>query len=147
MQITVRQSHELPLDVVVEAVKRLMPQLHYQSFLRCDEQNIDRLREDATDVLFVAVIDCVPIGMLTLVTNARLYGITSKIEDVVVDENYRNRGACTALIEAAHVYAQDRGSVHLQLQSEDHRTAAHRVYYKFGYESEPTNVFDRWTDR
>jgi ribosomal protein S18 acetylase RimI-like enzyme len=63
------------------------------------------------------------------------------IEDVVVDEAARGRGAGEALVQASLKLASQRGAKTLDLTSRPSRVAAHRLYEKSGFHVRDTSVY------
>jgi GNAT superfamily N-acetyltransferase len=60
------------------------------------------------------------------------YGLRCWVEDLAVDPAVRSRGAGAALLGAAREFAVSRGASHLELDSGDARTDAHRFYDREG---------------
>ena len=81
------------------------------------------------------------LGMLTLATFQIPTGRRAWVEDVVVDEKARGRGAGQALVEAAVDKAKELGCVTVDLTSRPSREAANRLYVRCGFEPRETNVY------
>jgi ribosomal protein S18 acetylase RimI-like enzyme len=81
------------------------------------------------------------IGTLTLVIFPTPTAIRGWIEDVVVDEAARGRGAGEALVQASLKLASQRGAKTLDLTSRPSRVAAHRLYEKSGFHVRDTSVY------
>ena len=71
------------------------------------------------------------------------FGYRAWIEDLAVHPGHRSRGVGKALLDAAKAWARERGATHLELDSAETRTDAHRFYeregadyrsYSFGWE-------------
>ena len=60
------------------------------------------------------------------------YGPRCWLQDLVVTESHRSKGAGKALLDAATVWARDRGCTHLELASGAGRKDAHRFYLREG---------------
>ena len=60
------------------------------------------------------------------------YGLRCWVEDLAVDPDYRSRGVGSGLLAAALEFARSRGGSHLELDSGDARTDAHRFYEREG---------------
>jgi GNAT superfamily N-acetyltransferase len=56
------------------------------------------------------------------------FGYRAWIEDLAVDPTRRSEGIGKALLEAAKDWARERGATHLELDSAESRTDAHRFY-------------------
>ena len=81
------------------------------------------------------------LGMLSLVMFQIPTGWRAWIEDVVVDEAARGKGAGRALVEAAVEIALERGAKSVDLTSRPSRAAANRLYQRCGFALRETNVY------
>ncbi|AZR00765.1 GNAT family N-acetyltransferase [Trueperella pyogenes] len=121
------------------AFARLIPQL--SSAQPMDIEQIEQLiAQQAIDLLLYKDEDEIQ-GMLTLVTFAIPTGVRAWIEDVVVDDAARGKGAGRALVEAACDLATKRGAKTVDLTSRPSREAANRLYQRCGFEARQTNVY------
>ena len=81
------------------------------------------------------------VATATLVFKEQIMGRFGFIEDVVVDEQHRQKGLgrwlTQALIARAHIF----GMAHLDLTSRPHRIAANTMYEKLGFLRRDTNVY------
>ncbi|QOR45072.1 GNAT family N-acetyltransferase [Trueperella pecoris] len=126
------------------AFARLIPQL--SSAQPMDIEQIEQLiAQQAIDLLLYKDEDEIQ-GMLTLVTFAIPTGVRAWIEDVVVDDAARGKGAGRALVEAACDLATKRGAKTVDLTSRPSREAANRLYQRCGFEARQTNVY-RYADK
>ena len=85
------------------------------------------------DVATVLVAEAGPgalVGLCTVALDVRSvrYGQRAWVEDLVVDPARRSTGVGRGLLDAAKAWARERGATHLELDSGDARTAAHRFY-------------------
>ena len=60
------------------------------------------------------------------------FGYRVWIEDLAVDPRRRSQGIGKALLDAAKAWARERGATHLELDSAEPRTDAHRFYEREG---------------
>jgi GNAT superfamily N-acetyltransferase len=60
------------------------------------------------------------------------FGYRAWIEDLAVDPEHRSQGVGKALLDAAKAWARERGATHLELDSAETRTDAHRFYEREG---------------
>jgi ribosomal protein S18 acetylase RimI-like enzyme len=81
------------------------------------------------------------VGMLTLATFRTPTGLRAWIEDVVVAESARGRGAGEALTREALRLAAEAGARTVDLTSRRERQAANRMYRKLGFERRETSVY------
>lgn len=56
------------------------------------------------------------------------YGLRCWVEDLAVSPEHRSQGVGKALLDAAKTWARERGATHLELDSGEARTDAHRFY-------------------
>jgi ribosomal protein S18 acetylase RimI-like enzyme len=128
---------------LVEAFGRLLPQLS-RSAAPITLQSLTRITQAPSNVLLIARDPLAGrriIGTLTLVIFPIPTAIRAWIEDVVVDESARGRGAGEALVRAAAKLSADRGAKTLDLTSRPSRKDAHRLYEKCGFHVRDTSVY------
>lgn len=127
-------------DELVSAFARLIPQLSSSNPAPGAEALRAIVDHDAT-TLFVARVDGRIIGSLTLAVFPIPTGIRAWIEDVVVDDSVRGRGAGESLNRAALDRARSLGAITVDLTSRPTREAANRLYKRLGFVERETNVF------
>ncbi|MEP7046376.1 MAG: GNAT family N-acetyltransferase [Ilumatobacteraceae bacterium] len=127
-----------PTDEVVEALARLLPQL--SSAQPPDAARLATIISGGSTV-FIARVDGVIVGSLTLVLYRIATGLKAWIEDVVVDEAARGHGVGEALNMAALDEARRQGAKAVSLTSRPSREAANRLYQRIGFSSRDTNVY------
>jgi len=133
-------------DALVEAFARLVPQLSSSS----PPPGAGELRAmvDAPGTtVFVARLGDAIVGTLTLVVFRIPTGVRAWIEDVVVDDAARGRGAGEALNRAALAKAAELGAKTVDLTSRPSREAANRLYQRLGFELRETNLYRFTLDR
>jgi len=126
-------------DELREAIERLLPQL--SSSPPPNAEQLAELVAHPDSVLFVARLDGVIVGSLTLVQYRIPTGLKAWIEDVVVDETASRQGIGEALSRAAIDEARRRGAKDVSLTSRPSREAANRLYRRIGFEPRETNVY------
>lgn len=122
------------------AFARLIPQLSRSSVPMDIEQIEQMLSQQSIDLLLFKDEGEIQ-GMLTLVTFTIPTGVRAWIEDVVVDDAARGKGAGRALVEAACDLAKRRGAKTVDLTSRPSREAANRLYQRCGFAARETNVY------
>ncbi|KTF03734.1 N-acetyltransferase [Trueperella bernardiae] len=122
------------------AFARLIPQLS-STAAPMDIEQIDQLLAQPCIDLLLFKDEGEILGMLTLVTFTIPTGTRAWIEDVVVDDAARGKGAGRALVEAACDLATTRGAKSVDLTSRPSREAANRLYRRCGFEARKTNVY------
>jgi ribosomal protein S18 acetylase RimI-like enzyme len=125
---------------LVEAFARLIPQLG--SSPPPDDAALRAiLAQPDTALLIARNEDGIIVGTLTLFTGLTPTGRKALIEDVVVDELARGRGAATSLMEYAFDVARSLGCPWIQLTSRPAREAANRLYQRLGFVPRETNLY------
>jgi ribosomal protein S18 acetylase RimI-like enzyme len=127
-------------DELVAAFAHLIPQLS-QSSPPPDSDQLRMLVDGEDTVLFIARVDGVIVGSLTLAFYRIPTGLKAWIEDVVVDDAARGHGVGRLLNDAALAEAQSRGAKDVSLTSRPSRDAANRLYQRIGFEVRETNVY------
>ena len=125
---------------LVEAFVRLTPQLSSSNPPPTAVELAEIVASPAT-VLFVARVDGVILGSLTLALFRIPTGLRAWIEDVVVDGAARGQGVGEALNQAALDHARSVGARTVDLTSRPSREAANRLYQRIGFEPRDTNVY------
>lgn len=127
-------------DEVVDAFERLTPQLSSSNPAPSRVQ-LDAIVSSPATVLFLARDAREIVGSLTLALFRIPTGLRAWIEDVVVDDVARGKGAGEALSRAAIARAKAAGAVSIDLTSRPSREAANRLYQRIGFELRETNVY------
>lgn len=127
-------------DELVEAFARLTPQLSARATPPRRAQLAEILASPATRVLVAKDGEAV-IGTLTLALFRIPTGLRAWIEDVVVDEGARGRGAGEALTREAIRIAAEAGARTVDLTSRPDRVAANRLYERIGFRKRETSVY------
>ena len=129
---------------VRDALARLLPQLN-PTLPAPDAERLERIVADPDVVLLVARDG--PggeiVGTTTVIVYATPFWIKARLDEVVVDESARGKGAGEALVKAALDVARDRGAQIAELQSGrvEAREAAHRLYERLGFQVRNSDVF------
>jgi ribosomal protein S18 acetylase RimI-like enzyme len=128
---------------LLEAVKRLYPQLNPASKGPNEEQLREIISSPATTLLLARDVAGGGriIGSLILITFRVGRGLKGLIEDVVVDSESRGKGVGEALSREALRIAAQRGAAMVDLTSLPVREAANRLYQRIGFKKRDTNVY------
>ena len=133
--------HEID-DAVVEAFRRLLPQLSASATAVTAVELAAVIGAPGTAVLIAREPATRRIvGALTLVTFRIPTGLRAWIEDVVVDEAMRGRGLGEALTRQALEQAKALGAHAVELTSRPSREAANRLYQRIGFVPRHTNLY------
>jgi ribosomal protein S18 acetylase RimI-like enzyme len=128
-------------EEICRAFERLVPQL--TSAPIPGQEQLERIvRSEASSIL--AARDSQSreiIGLLALAVFEVPTGVHAWIEDVVVDEKQRGRGAGEALTLTAVDLARQRGATSISLTSNPTREAANRLYLRLGFKPWHTNLY------
>jgi ribosomal protein S18 acetylase RimI-like enzyme len=129
-------------DEVVDAVRRLLPQLSPNATLP-SRADLERVVASPATTLLVARdgADGAIVGMLTLAVFRVPTAVRAWIEDVVVDARVRGRGIGEALVRDALGRATAAGARSVELTSRPGREAANRLYVRLGFTRRETNVY------
>jgi ribosomal protein S18 acetylase RimI-like enzyme len=127
-------------DELVDAFARLVPQLSERSAVP-GPADLARLLDSSATTVLLARDDDVVIGTLTLALIPLPTGLRAWIEDVVVDEGARGRGAGEALVREAIRLASEAGARTVDLTSRPTRAEANRLYERVGFRPRETNVY------
>ena len=132
--------------VLVDAFAHLVPQLSSSS-PPPGEDALRAMIDAPGTTVFVARLGDAIVGTLTLVVFRIPTGVRAWIEDVVVDDAARGRGAGEALTRAALAKAAELGAKTVELTSRPSREAANRLYQRLGFASRETNLYRYDLDR
>ncbi len=80
-------------------------------------------------------------GMITLVVVRIPYVKKSSFEDLVVDENYREKGVGTMLLNKAIAKAKEENAAYIDFTSRPRRIKGNELYKRLGFEQRETNVY------
>jgi ribosomal protein S18 acetylase RimI-like enzyme len=142
MTLRVEEATDAAVDVE-DAVRRLLPQLS-QTAAPVMKQDVEEIvAAPATRLLLARDEDGTVVGMLTLALFRLPTGVRAWIEDVVVDEAARGRGAGALLTNEAVRLAEEAGARTVDLTSSPRREDANRLYQRLGFERRETNVYRR----
>ncbi len=83
----------------------------------------------------------VVVGVATLIALHQITGYKGYVEDVVVDEKYREQGLAKQLMLEVITLAKKLNIFRLELKSEVFRGAGNNLYQKLGFEKIEANVY------
>jgi ribosomal protein S18 acetylase RimI-like enzyme len=130
-------------DELMEAFERLVPQLSSSAVVPSRQYMEQMVGSDACSLLVARDDEAGGqiIGTLTLITFRIPTGIRAWIEDVVVDDQVRGKGAGEALTRAALQRARELGAKTVDLTSRPTREAANRLYQRVGFDLRHSNLY------
>ncbi|HML40554.1 MAG TPA: GNAT family N-acetyltransferase [Bellilinea sp.] len=140
MPITVEICQQVT-DEVVAAFERLVPQLSSSARVPSRSELNEIAANESLLIARDSDQDNLIVGSLTLVTFRIPTGVRAWIEDVVVDEAARGKGAGEALTRRALERAAELGSKTVDLTSRPTREAANRLYQRVGFELRHSNLY------
>ncbi len=126
-------------DKLVADINRLLPQLTTSG----TELSLEWLQFmlDSGTRIFLATCDGQVIGTVLLTPMVIFTGQKDWIEDVVVDESFRQRGVASRLMDLAEAASRERGAKNINLTSNPARGNARKMYGDRGYVIRDTGVF------
>ncbi len=129
-----REARTADADAVITALAWLFAppggEPHGWSELRAREVFAAVAGDPRAVVLLAEADDGAIAGLCSVSLDLRSmrFGQRAWVEDLVVDPGRRSTGVGKALLDAAKAWARERGATHLELDSGDARTEAHRFY-------------------
>ena len=130
-------------DELYRALQRLIPQLTTNKVAPNWDELSALVNSEPSTILIARETDenSEIVGILTLVIYRVPTGLRSMVEDVVVDENMRERGIGKALMLHAIELAREAGAGGLSLTSNPRREAANHLYPSIGFKRRETNAY------
>jgi ribosomal protein S18 acetylase RimI-like enzyme len=129
-------------DELSAAVIRLLPQVSRSAAPPTAAELGELVASEASHLLIARDEETGEVlGMLTLAVFRIPTGVRAWIEDVVVDEAARGKGAASALTGRALELAAAAGARTVELTSRPSRESANRLYLKLGFAVRETNVY------
>lgn len=127
---------------VLEGVNRLIPQISKKANILTPIQ-LERILGQNQFYFLFAYIDEKIAGMAIIcyhriATKPNGFG---RIEDVVVDQDYRRRGIASQIMDELHEIAKIYCLDQVELTSNPEREVANKMYQKLGYKLRDTNVY------
>ena len=143
-QFVIKEINEFDLGVL-ERINQLLNQL-VSTPVDFTEEDFREILDSGSSQLFLAYVDGMIAGMLTLGTYICPTGVKYWVEDVVVDESFRGKSVGKRLIGFAIEYVHKQGKGTLMLTSKPSRVAANRLYQSVGFQLKETNVYKMQID-
>lgn len=130
-------------DELLAAFSRLIPQLTPEKLPPTRDELISIVNSPGASLLVARVPEenGEIAGALALIVYCVPTGTRAVIEDVVVDEKYRNRGIAKALMTRAIELAREAGAGNITLTSNPKREAANSLYLSLGFQRRETNLY------
>ena len=125
---------------LLQAVTSLLSQLT-SSGRAITAAELDAMIASPAATLFLAKEGDRIVGMISLAVVQMPTGLRSYLEDLVVDAPYRQRGAATALLQAALDFARKSAARTMDMTSRPSRTDAIRLYDRLGFKLRDTNPY------
>jgi ribosomal protein S18 acetylase RimI-like enzyme len=130
-------------DEILSALKKLIPQLGVNKPYPSQSELTALIESEASSLLIARYPNESGeiVGALTLAIYRVPTGVRSVVEDVVVDEQYRNKGIAKALMTRAIELAREAGASNVSLTSNPSREAANSLYRNMGFQQRETNLY------
>jgi ribosomal protein S18 acetylase RimI-like enzyme len=138
--IYIRPASLQDIPNLIVSLCRLLTQLS-PSATCPSESHLSEIISSPNSILYIACSQEYIIGILTLIIYKIPTSIRAYIEDVVVDESWRQRGIGESLLKEAMKEAKIRGANSVNLTSRPSRGEANKLYKKIGFDLVETNVY------
>lgn len=127
------------------ALVRLLAQMGYPGAEAFIERRLAQQLEHPDALLLVAEAQGEVLGFMSLhfIAQLALPGDFCRLSYLCVDEQARSLGTGALLERRAVEEARRRGCDRIELHSHQRRTAAHRFYFREGYEESPKYLMKR----
>lgn len=135
VEVVKKMSQELFSDFI-----QLLPQLSCDRHI-ADYEKFCEIVNSTYAKIYIVRENMRILGMLTLLVYQIPTGKVGRIEDVIVDENFRGQGIGMMLCQKAIKDAINAGVNEIDLTSNPSRKAAHHLYKSLGFEIHDTTVF------
>lgn len=137
MDIHELQSYD---NTVITQLDHLLPQV--TSHNGRISNSLPRIIENPNSALFVVKNDKDRIvGMAIVNIYQKAYYREGRLDDVVIDEQYRGQGLSKLLVTKTIEWAKTNGASAIELASRPQRKAANNLYKTLGFRQRETNVF------
>lgn len=127
------------IDELFDGVVALIPQLTKR--IPPTKTEFKEIVSSPNTMLIIAKENSKIVGMATFILYRTPSSLKSRIEDVVVDEEYRGKGIGESLVSYAIGRAICKKVSCIELESREERESAHRLYERMGFEEHDTTVF------
>lgn len=121
-------------------INRLLLQLS-SSAKRLSYGNFQKIVRDKSNLFSVLCDEKKIIGMGLVVFIHTPRGLRARLEDVVIDEDYRRKGFGSTLVRQLIGEAQKRKALWVELTSRKDRVETKKFYQKLGFRPRNTNVY------
>lgn len=127
---------------VADAVRSLTSQLGQDS-QALDDESIKEIIDSPVTHLYLARLSDTHeiVGMVTLSVFRIPYRRRAWIDDIVVDQMYRNNGFGVQLLKYGMEMAKEKHAKILDLTSQPIRVSANKLYLSLGFKMRETNVY------
>lgn len=134
-ELTIREAQ---LDDAA-AVASLLGELGYPNSAGFVAEKLRELLASRDDKVLVAATDGAAVGVGHVHAAAMFHapGKLGRVMALVVAEEYRRRGAASALLAALEEWARTAGCTKMEITSGVHRDGAHEFYERLGYKEKP----------
>jgi|SRR5450756_285928 GNAT superfamily N-acetyltransferase len=137
--VTIERVREATTEVHA-ALGRLLPQLNAKLTLPPLER-LEAIVADPSVTLLIAREVGEIVGTATVIVYTTPFWIKARLDEIVVDESARGKGAGAALVAACLDVARAKGAQVAELQSATFRESANRLYPRMGFERRESNLY------
>lgn len=138
MTVTIREMRIADAYAVWQLNKS---QMGYNYDYALTQQKIEKLLNQSTDRLYVAIVDDQVVGYVHANNYDTLYaGHMKNIMGIAVDQHYTHQGIGKALLSKVEQWAKETGAQGVRLVSGATRHEAHIFYHHCGYGSDKAQI-------
>ncbi|SFM30451.1 N-acetylglutamate synthase, GNAT family [Paenibacillus sp. 1_12] len=140
----IRQAERTDKDQIFELYKMLVPNSKKMNVI---EEQIDKIRRDPNNFLFVNDEEGEILGTLTLniclqaLHGIRPYGV---VENIIVHENHRGKNVGRELLQFVEDYCKSIDCHRIMLLSNSTRERAHQFFEREGYDGSISKGFKKY---
>ncbi len=105
------------------------------------EKNFMQIINSTDKYIILLDDDGVTVGMTVVNIVVALGKTEARVDEVVVDQQTRGKGAGTILMNGVESFCWEKGCNYIEFTSRADRAAANHLYQKLGYKLRETNVY------
>jgi ribosomal protein S18 acetylase RimI-like enzyme len=104
-------------------------------------KNFTEIINGKNSMIILLTDEKVTVGMAVINIIVALGKVEARVDEVVVDEQTRGKGAGTILMQGVEKYCWENCCDYIEFTSRADRAAANHLYQKLGYKLRETNVY------
>ncbi|MBP6880920.1 GNAT family N-acetyltransferase [Candidatus Saccharibacteria bacterium] len=128
-------------QVVYELFKQLKGEKSFDE-TRFDD-NFAEIIKNKDRYIILLDVEGKTVGMTVINLVVALGKTEARVDEVIVDQQTRGKGAGTILMQGVEKYCWEQGCDYIEFTSRADRAAANHLYQKLGYKLRETNVYQK----